>query len=52
MTVDDEVPERNRCSCGGRVVLVNGRPTCLSKWLANRPTDDDPWAPTDTQDTK
>jgi hypothetical protein len=41
MTTDDEIPEFNRCSCGRKIVIVNGRPTHLDEWLALRPADDD-----------
>jgi hypothetical protein len=43
MTTDDEIPERsfNRCSCGRRILIVNGNPMHLDEWLAQRPSDGD-----------
>ena len=41
MTTDDEIPACNRCSCGQKIVIVNGKPRHLDEWLAQRPSDGD-----------
>ena len=41
MTTDDEIPEFNRCSCGRRILVVNGKPMHVDDWLARRPSDGD-----------
>ena len=41
MTADDEIPEFNRCSCGQKIVIVNGVGRHLDDWLAQRPQDGD-----------
>lgn len=41
MTTDDEIPEFNRCSCGRRMLIVNGKPMHVDDWLAQRPSERD-----------
>jgi hypothetical protein len=40
-TDDDETPAFNKCSCGQKIVIVNGKPRHLEDWLAQRPSDGD-----------
>jgi hypothetical protein len=43
LNANDDEPEARpqRCACGSKTLLVNGRLMCLADWLDRRPRDDD-----------